>query len=32
VRCIMMHMIREYAQHNGHADVIRELTDGSTQS
>lgn len=32
VRCIMMHMIREYAQHSGHADVIRELIDGSTQS
>ncbi|SEF11847.1 DinB family protein [Streptomyces sp. Ag109_O5-10] len=32
VRFVMMHMIREYAQHNGHADVIRELVDGSTSS
>ncbi|MCG7202702.1 MULTISPECIES: DinB family protein [Streptomyces] len=32
VRCIMMHLIREYAQHNGHADVVRELIDGSTSS
>ncbi|WP_046732904.1 DinB family protein [Streptomyces humi] len=32
VRCIMMHLIREYAQHNGHADVVRELVDGSTSS
>jgi len=22
-------MIEEYARHNGHADIIRELTDGS---
>jgi hypothetical protein len=22
-------MIEEYARHNGHADLIRELTDGS---
>jgi len=21
-------MIEEYARHNGHADIIRELTDG----
>lgn len=32
VRWIMLHMIEEYAQHNGHADVIRELIDGRTQS
>ena len=32
VRWIMLHMIEEYAQHNGHADVIRELIDGHTQS
>ncbi len=32
VRWIMIHMIEEYAQHNGHADVIRELIDGRTQS
>jgi len=23
-------MIEEYARHNGHADLIRELIDGST--
>jgi len=22
-------MIEEYARHNGHADLIRELTDGA---
>jgi len=32
VRWIMIHMIREYAQHNGHADILRELIDGMTQS
>jgi uncharacterized damage-inducible protein DinB len=32
VRWIMLHMIREYAQHNGHADILRELIDGTTQS
>lgn len=32
VRWIMLHMMREYAQHNGHADIIRELIDGTTQS
>ncbi len=32
VRWVMLHMIREYAQHNGHADIIRELIDGTTQS
>jgi hypothetical protein len=32
VRWIMLHMIEEYAQHNGHADIIRELIDGHTQS
>jgi uncharacterized damage-inducible protein DinB len=32
VRWIMLHMIEEYAQHNGHADIIRELIDGTTQS
>lgn len=31
VRWIMIHMIEEYAQHNGHADIIRELVDGKTQ-
>ncbi|MQA01277.1 MAG: DUF664 domain-containing protein [Streptosporangiales bacterium] len=32
VRWVMVHMIEEYAQHNGHADIIRELIDGTTQS
>ena len=32
VRWVMIHMIEEYAQHNGHADIIRELIDGTTQS
>lgn len=32
VRSIMIHLIREYAQHNGHADILRELIDGTTQS
>lgn len=32
VRWIMIHMIEEYAQHNGHADILRELIDGTTQS
>jgi uncharacterized damage-inducible protein DinB len=29
LRWIMMHMIEEYARHNGHADLIRERIDGS---
>jgi len=28
LRWIYAHMIEEYARHNGHADVIRELVDG----
>ncbi|MBW8826207.1 MAG: DinB family protein [Acidobacteria bacterium] len=28
LRWIYMHMIEEYARHNGHADLIRELVDG----
>ena len=32
VRWIMIHMIEEYGQHNGHADILRELIDGTTQS
>ena len=31
VRWIMIHMIEEYAQHNGHADILRELIDGATE-
>ena len=30
LRWIMLHMIEETARHNGHADVLRELTDGAT--
>ena len=29
LRWIYVHMIEEYARHNGHADLIRELVDGS---
>jgi uncharacterized damage-inducible protein DinB len=28
VRWIVIHMIEEYARHNGHADLIRESVDG----
>ncbi len=30
LRWIMVHMIEEYARHNGHADLIREAVDGET--
>ncbi|MFF1452099.1 DinB family protein [Streptomyces sp. NPDC058274] len=30
LRWIMVHMIEEYARHNGHADVLRESIDGVT--
>ncbi|MFC6713579.1 DinB family protein [Branchiibius cervicis] len=30
LRWIMLHLIEEYARHNGHADLIRESIDGST--
>lgn len=29
LRSIYLHMIQEYARHNGHADLIRELEDGA---
>ncbi len=29
LRWIYHHMIEEYARHNGHADLIRELVTGS---
>ncbi|MDE3064646.1 MAG: DinB family protein [Acidobacteriota bacterium] len=29
LRWIYAHMIEEYARHNGHADLIREMVDGS---
>ncbi|UQX03125.1 DinB family protein [Streptomyces sp. RerS4] len=30
LRLVMLHMIHEYARHNGHADFLREAIDGST--
>ncbi|MEU6236918.1 DinB family protein [Kitasatospora sp. NPDC047058] len=30
LRWILVHMVEEYARHNGHADLLRELVDGST--
>ena len=30
MRWIMLHMIEEYARHNGHADLLRESIDGQT--
>jgi uncharacterized damage-inducible protein DinB len=30
LRWVYVHMIEEYARHNGHADLIRELIDGTT--
>jgi uncharacterized damage-inducible protein DinB len=30
VRAVVVHMIEEYAQHNGHADLLRECLDGTT--
>jgi uncharacterized damage-inducible protein DinB len=30
VRAVVVHMIEEYAQHNGHADLLRECVDGAT--
>jgi uncharacterized damage-inducible protein DinB len=30
LRWVLLHMIHEYARHNGHADLIREAVDGAT--
>ena len=30
LRWILVHMIEEYARHNGHADLLRERIDGVT--
>ena len=30
LRLIYLHMIEEYAQRVGHADLLRELIDGAT--
>jgi predicted ferric reductase len=29
---VYQHMIEEYARHNGHADLLRELIDGARGS
>jgi hypothetical protein len=28
-RWVLVHMIEEYARHNGHADLLRECIDGT---
>jgi Protein of unknown function (DUF664) len=28
LRWVLVHMVEEYAQHNGHADLLREQIDG----
>ena len=30
LREVLVHMIEEYARHNGHADLLRERIDGRT--
>ncbi len=30
LRWVLVHLIEEYARHNGHADLIRESIDGQT--
>ena len=30
LRWVLVHMIEEYARHNGHADLLRESVDGQT--
>src|SRR5215207_3765635 len=30
LRTILVHMIEEYARHNGHADLLRQAIDGRT--
>ena len=30
LRWILLHMVEEYARHNGHADLLRERIDGAT--
>jgi uncharacterized damage-inducible protein DinB len=30
VRWMWQHLVEEYARHNGHADLLREVVDGST--
>lgn len=31
MRWVMVHLIEEYARHNGHADLLREAIDGQTE-
>ena len=30
LRWILLHLVEEYARHNGHADLLREAVDGAT--
>jgi len=30
LRWVLVHMIEEYARHNGHADLLRQRIDGAT--
>jgi hypothetical protein len=30
LRWILVHLVEEYARHNGHADLLREALDGVT--
>jgi hypothetical protein len=30
LRWVLVHMVEEYARHNGHADFLRERIDGVT--
>ena len=30
IRALALHMIEEYARHNGHADLLRQAVDGRT--
>ncbi|MEO5742999.1 MAG: DUF664 domain-containing protein, partial [Terracoccus sp.] len=32
LRYVYLHLIGEYARHNGHADLVRERIDGATGS
>ncbi|MTV24924.1 DUF664 domain-containing protein [Nitriliruptoraceae bacterium ZYF776] len=29
MRSLLLHVIQEYARHNGHADLLREAIDGT---
>jgi uncharacterized damage-inducible protein DinB len=29
IRTLVLHMVEEYARHNGHADLLREAIDGA---